>query len=50
MQAGDVENTYANIDDLIKDFNYHPTTSIENGISNFVKWYKSYYKIQDLKK
>jgi len=45
MQAGDVENTYANVDDLINDFNYKPSTSVEEGIKKFVKWYKFYYKV-----
>tara|TARA_B110000444_G_C18758879_1_gene556539 strand:+ start:97 stop:1122 length:1026 start_codon:yes stop_codon:yes gene_type:complete len=45
MQPGDVENTFADVDDLIKDFNYLPKTSIEEGISNFVEWYRHYYKM-----
>jgi len=46
MQPGDVSNTWANVDDLIKDFNYQPNTTIEEGVNEFVKWYKTYYKIQ----
>ena len=42
MQAGDVTKTYANIDDLVRDHGYKPDTSIEDGISQFVKWYKEY--------
>ncbi len=45
MQLGDVKKTYADttyIEDLI---NYKPHTSLENGIKEFVKWYKNYYKI-----
>ena len=45
LQAGDVEATYADVNDLIKDFNYKPITDIEDGISNFVAWYKAFYKI-----
>ena len=45
LQAGDVEATYADVKDLIKDFNYKPITDIEVGISNFVTWYKEFYKI-----
>ena len=32
-------------DDLIKDFNYKPSTSVDEGIKKFVKWYKFYYKV-----
>ena len=44
MQPGDIEDTFANVDDLVKNFNYKPTTTIEDGIKNFTKWYKDYYK------
>jgi len=43
IQPGDVEDTYADVTSLIKDFNYQPKTSIEEGISKFAKWYKDYY-------
>ena len=43
MQPGDVPATYANVDELVKDFNYKPGTTIEDGIARFVDWYKSYY-------
>ena len=45
MQPGDVPATYADINDLIKDVNYSPSTTIETGILKFVKWYKDYYKV-----
>jgi len=45
LQAGDVPETYANVDALIDYVGYSPSTSIESGIENFVKWYKDYYKI-----
>ncbi|MEN3014136.1 MAG: NAD-dependent epimerase/dehydratase family protein [Endomicrobiia bacterium] len=45
MQPGDVLETYAEIDDLIKDFEFKPSTSIEEGIKKFVEWYKNYYKV-----
>ncbi len=44
LQQGDVPDTYANVDDLVADVDYRPATSIEVGISNFVKWYKDFYK------
>jgi len=45
LQSGDVPNTNANIDNLIKNFSYNPSTSVTNGISSFVKWYMDYYQI-----
>lgn len=45
LQAGDVPDTYANIDDLVRDTGYKPQTTVEQGIANFVSWYKEYYKI-----
>ena len=44
MQPGDVEKTWANVDDLIQDFDYSPNTPIKLGVQRFVDWYKSYYK------
>lgn len=46
MQPGDVENTWANIDNLVKEFDYKPATSIEKGIKNFAKWFLDYYKLK----
>ncbi len=45
LQAGDVPDTYADVGDLIRDVNYKPDTSVEDGISNFVEWYLEYYKV-----
>lgn len=45
MQAGDVPKTFADIDESIKNYNYSPSTDIESGIQNFVKWYLNYNKI-----
>lgn len=45
MQPGDVPATYADVDDLIKDAGFKPSTPIETGIERFVSWYKSFYKI-----
>jgi len=44
IQPGDVEHTYADIDDLIKDFEYKPSTELSKGIENFVDWYNGYYE------
>lgn len=43
MQQGDVYQTYADVDELIKDFNFKPSTSLEEGLSKFAKWYKEFY-------
>lgn len=45
MQPGDVLSTWANVDDLARDYNYHPNTSIKKGVDNFVDWFKKYYQI-----
>ncbi len=45
LQPGDVPDTYADVTDLVTDMGYKPNTSVETGISNFVDWYKSYYKV-----
>ncbi|MDA9217622.1 NAD-dependent epimerase [Candidatus Pelagibacter ubique] len=45
LQQGDVLDTYANVDDMKKKFNYKPLISVNEGISKFVKWYKEYYQI-----
>lgn len=44
MQKGDVYETYADIDELVKDTGFKPKTSIEEGLAKFVSWYKEYYK------
>ena len=43
MQMGDVKSTYADTSELDKWINYKPSTSIEEGIKNFVEWYKNFY-------
>ena len=45
LQPGDVPDTYANTDNLKEKFNYKPSTSVFEGISAFVKWYKDYYQV-----
>jgi UDP-glucuronate 4-epimerase len=46
LQTGDVPETYADVDDLITDVGFKPSTSIENGVSKFVDWYLNYYNIK----
>lgn len=45
LQAGDVPATFADVSDLVKDVGFKPSTSIEDGIANFIGWYKGYYKV-----
>ena len=45
LQPGDVLDTYANVENLKEKFNYKPLTSVIDGVTEFVKWYKYYYKI-----
>ena len=46
LQPGDVPATYADVSDLVNDLNYMPSTSIEEGISNFIDWYKIFITIK----
>jgi len=43
LQDGDVPDTYANVDDLVKEFGYKPDMPVKTGVANFVKWYKDFY-------
>ncbi|QHG91877.1 NAD-dependent epimerase [Sulfurimonas sp. CVO] len=47
MQPGDVESTYADTQDLMNDFGYKPDTKLVDGIGEFVKWYKGFYKSEE---
>lgn len=44
MQPGDVYQTYADVTDLIRDFDFKPSTPISEGLGRFAEWYKDYYK------
>lgn len=44
LQAGDMPDTYADVDDLVDQFGYKPSTSIEDGVAKYVKWYRAYFK------
>src|SRR5579862_9245153 len=46
MQLGDVPDTYADIDDLVRDVGYRPVTPIEVGVRRFVDWFCEYYGYQ----
>ncbi|MGJ0318706.1 NAD-dependent epimerase [Aliarcobacter cryaerophilus] len=43
MQDGDVVSTYADVEDLIYNFDYKPNTKLSDGIAQFIKWYKNFY-------
>jgi len=43
LQPGDVPDTYADVADLVSDMGYKPATSVEDGVANFVDWYRAYY-------
>ena len=43
LQLGDVPETFADIDDLVRDVGYRPATSVEEGVRRFVEWFKDYY-------
>jgi UDP-glucuronate 4-epimerase len=43
LQPGDVPDTSASVDNLKEKFHYNPSTSVKDGVSNFVKWYKDYF-------
>lgn len=45
MQPGDVYQTYADVSELVRDFEFKPNTEIEKGLKNFINWYKQYYKV-----
>jgi UDP-glucuronate 4-epimerase len=44
LQLGDVPDTYADVQDLVKDVGYMPATTVEDGIARFVEWYRDYFK------
>ena len=46
MQPGDVYQSYANVSDLMHNFNFKPSTSIDEGLSKFVTWFKEYYRYE----
>ncbi len=45
LQPGDVPETYADVDDLMRDTGYKPCTPVESGISAFIEWYREYHKL-----
>lgn len=46
LQAGDVPETFANVDDLFRDINFQPKTSIQEGVNRFIDWYIDYFNVK----
>jgi len=44
LQAGDVPDTFADVEDLVRDVGYKPATPVEEGVRRFIEWYVGYYK------
>ena len=45
LQLGDVPDTYADVDDLVKEFDYKPSMSVKQGVKNFIDWFKEYHNL-----
>jgi UDP-glucuronate 4-epimerase len=45
IQPGDVQDTYADVDDFVEDFGYKPLMNFKKGVSNFAKWYKEFHDV-----
>jgi len=45
MQPGDVEKTWADVDDFKAKYNYQPSVNIDEGVANYVAWYRNYYGV-----
>ena len=45
LQPGDVPDTFADVTELIRDTAYEPTTTVEQGVANFVAWYRDFYRV-----
>ncbi len=43
IQPGDVPDTWANVDDLVEQFDYKPSTPVAEGIRKFAEWFEVYY-------
>ncbi|MCL4791853.1 MAG: NAD-dependent epimerase/dehydratase family protein, partial [Gammaproteobacteria bacterium] len=46
LQAGDVPDTWADVEDLARDVDYRPATPVETGVARFVDWYMDYHQIK----
>ena len=46
LQDGDVPENYANVDDLMREIDFKPSTPVETGVGKFIDWYLEYYKVK----
>ena len=47
LQAGDVPDTFADVEELVQEVGYKPATPVEEGVRRFIEWYVQYYKVKD---
>jgi len=45
LQPGDVPDTYADVTDLVEEFDYKPSMSVREGVENFARWYRKFHRI-----
>ena len=45
LQPGDVPDTWANVDDLVEQFDYQPATPVEQGVANFARWFSDFHRL-----
>lgn len=45
LQPGDVPDTYADVTNLVEQFHYQPSTPVDQGVANFVAWYRNYFNM-----
>jgi hypothetical protein len=45
MQPGDIPATYADVEDLMRDIGFRPSTKIEDGIARFARWHREYHNL-----
>lgn len=45
LQPGDVPDTWANVDDLVEQFDYRPATPVDQGVANFARWFRDFYRL-----
>lgn len=45
LQPGDVPDTWANVDDLVEQFDYQPATPVDQGVANFARWFSDFYRL-----
>jgi UDP-glucuronate 4-epimerase len=45
LQPGDVPSTFADVTDLVRDTGYKPSMAVQDGVKEFIQWYKKYYNV-----